>query len=151
MVAKILNWVGSFFQNLLNVTLHFLGDMFGSLINGLVTVLKFLFTPILALLGIIFYFIYKLGVLIVTLIKVLVAIGKLLYAFVMGLFKTLAGLVWIQSAPPDHGSWSNAITQVFIALEPYQLDKIAYVLSFAIWIMTAYGVIRILSSSGGDD
>lgn len=147
MVSRILNWFGSFFQNLFNVLLRFLSDLFGGLINGLITVLKFLFKPLLALVAIIFYLVYKLGELIVMLLSVLLAIGKLLYSFILGLFKTLAGLVWT-AAPPDHGAWSHPIKQVFIALEPYQLGKVAYVLSFAIWLMTAYAAIKILSSRG---
>lgn len=115
--------------------------------NGLVTVLKTIFSPILALVGILFYFVYKLAELVVMLLSVLLAIGKLLYSFVVGLFKTLAGLVWTPTQP-NHGSWSDPIRQVFSALEPYQLDRIAYVLAFVVWITTAYAAIKILSSRG---
>lgn len=147
MVAAFLGWFSGFFQNLFTVVLSFFSDLFGQLFNGLIAVLKAIFRPILILVALIFYFVYKLAELFVTLLQVLLAIGKLLYSFVMGLFHTLAGFVWTP-ATPDHGSWSGPIREVFAALQPYQLDKIAYLLLFAIWIMTALGAIRILSSRG---
>lgn len=148
MIGQFLGWIGSFFQNLTSTVLGFLSNLFGELFNGLIAVLKAIFKPILILVAIIFYFVYKLGELIYTLFMVLLAVGKLLYSFVMGLFKTLAGLVWTPSTP-QHGSWSSSIGEVFAALEPYQLDKIAYVMMFAIWITTAYVAIQTLSRWGG--
>lgn len=147
MVGQIFNSITGFFQNLFAVVLSFLASLFGFLFNGLITVLKAIFKPILMLVAIVFYFIYKLAELFVTLFQVLLAIGKLLYSLVMGLFHTLAGFIWTPITP-NHGSWSGAINEVFIALAPYQLDKIAYVLMFAIWIMTAVAAIRILSGRG---
>lgn len=150
MVARILNWIGSFFQNLFNQVLSFLSTLFGHLFNGLVTVLKFLFRPVFIVIAMLFYFIYKLGELVVTLFLVLLAIGKLLYSFVMGLFRTLAGFNWSPSTQ-DHGKWSGAIGEVFTALEPYQLNKVAYVMLFLIWVTTAWTAIKILSARGGGD
>lgn len=144
MIANILGWISGFFQNLFSVVLGFLRDLFGYLFQALITVLKAIFKPILIVVAIIFYFLYKVGVLIVELFQFLLAIGKLLYQFVSGLFRTLAGLTWTP-AVPHHGSWSHPIAQVFDALEVYQLDKLAYVLLFAIWIMTAVAAIRIIS------
>lgn len=148
MVARILNAIFTFFQNLFAPVLSFIASLAGHVINAIITVLKAIFKPVLILIAIIFYFVYKVAELFVTLLAVLLAIGKLLYSFVMGLFKTLAGLVWTQTTPPAHGSWSAPIGEVFAALEPYQLDKIAYVLLFVIWVLTAVGAIRILSSRG---
>lgn len=150
MIANVLNWIGSFFKNLFSVVLNFLSNLLGGLFQGLINVLKFIFKPILALLAIIFYFIYKLAELVIALIMVLVAIGKLLYSFIIGLFNTIASFSYTPQAAPDHGSWSSTINQAFAALEHYQLDKIAYVISFAIWMATAFGVIKILSARGGD-
>lgn len=150
MIGRVLGWIGDTFTNLFSILLNFMANLFGSLFNGLIAVLKAIFKPILILIALIFYFIYKLGVVVVTLFAVLLAIGKLLYSFVMGLFNTLTGFVWTPAAP-DHGSWSDSIAQVFIALEPYQLDKLAYVLLFVIWIFTAFAAIKILSRQGGGE
>lgn len=144
MIGDVLGWIADFFKRSFGVILDFLGDLFQKLFQGLINVLKAIFAPILIVVAILFYFIYKLGVLVITLFQVLLAIGKLLYSFVMGLFKTLAGLVWTPTQP-NHGSWSQPIGEVFAGLELYQMDKVAYVLLFVIWIMTAYGAISILS------
>ena len=148
MVGRIFGAVYTFFKNLLASGLDFLAGLLGGLFNGLITVLKTIFAPILAIVALIAYFVYKLGELVVTLLAVLLAVGKLIYSFVMGLFRTLAGLSWTPTTP-SHGSWSAPIGEVFDALEIFQLDKIAYVLMFAIWVLTALGAIRILSSRGG--
>lgn len=149
MISSVLSWVGSFFQNLLSVVLGFLSRLFGGLFQGIVNVLKLIFKPIFILIGIVFYAIYKIGELVVMLVLVLVAVGKLLYSFVIGIFNTLGSLSWTDT-PQNHGSWSSAINEVFAALAPYQLDKIAYVISFFIWVLTALAVIKILSSRGAD-
>lgn len=148
MIAGVLNWIGNFFQNLFSGGLSFIANLFGYLFQGLIDFLKLLFRPVLIVIALLFYFIYKLGELIVMLFMVLLSIGKLLYSFVMGLFRTLAGFVWTPTSP-NHGQWSSPIREVFTGLEPFQLDKIAYVMIFAIWIMTAWAAIRILSGRGG--
>lgn len=151
MIANILQYISTFFKNSLSVLLKFFSDLLGGLFNGLITVLKFLFKPIFALIAIILYFIYKIGELLVTLVLVLVSLGKLLYSFVMGIFNTIVSLAWTSTTPPAPASWGNAIIQLFETLEPYQLNKLAYVVSFFIWITTAFTVVKILSKSGGDD
>lgn len=145
MIANILNWFSGFLQNLGSV----ITNAFGVLFQGIINVLKFIFKPIFALVAIIFYLIYKIAELVVMLIKVLVAIGKLLYSFVIGLFNTIGSLSWSGSSA-DHGSWSGAFAEVFQALETYQLNKIAYVISFFIWVTTAFAVIKILSNRGAE-
>lgn len=149
MVGQVLGAVYTFFKNLLNAALKFLGDLLGHLFNGLIAVLKAIFKPILILIALVAYFIFKLGELVVTLLSVLLAIGKLIYSFIMGLFKTLAGLSWTPTTP-SHGSWSAPIGEVFDALSLFQLDKIAYLMTFVIWVLTAIGAIRILTTRGGD-
>lgn len=147
MVGNFLGAMWDFAQNIFAVGIGFIGSLFGSLFNGLITVLKLLFQPVLILVAVIFYFLSKLAELFLLLIMVLLSIGKLLFSFVQGLSKTLAGFVWTPAAP-DHGSWTSAIGEVFIALEPFQLDTVAYIMLFIIWIMTAVAAVRILSSRG---
>lgn len=147
MIANVLKWFSSFFQNLFNAMLKGIGAFFQSVIN----VIKWIMQPIFIVIGIVFYFLYKIGEIIVALVMVIVGIGKLLYSLVMGLFNTIASLAWTSSAPPDHGSWSYSINQIFAGLEYYQLDKLAYVLSFGIWVTTAFLAIKILSSRSSAD
>lgn len=151
MVANFLNWIASFFTNAFGAFANVLSTLFGGLFQGLINVLKFIFKPIFILISIIFYVIYKLGELIVTLVLVIVAIGKILFSFIIGLFNTISSLNWTNTNTSAHGSWSAPIRNVFDALSVLQLDKVAYVISFAIWILTAMAAIKILSGRGGAD
>lgn len=136
--------IWGFFENLFSVVLGAISDLFGWLLNGLVNILKTIFKPIFILIAIIFYFLWKIAEIFILLFQVLLAIGKLLYSLVQGLIVTIAGLKWTPSTP-DHGAWTHPISNAFRGLELYQLDKIAYVLLFAIWIMTVLGALRILT------
>lgn len=147
MIADFLGWVQAFFGNLLAVSLDYLGELLGWLFDGLIQLLKALFSPILIVIALIFYFLYKLAELVVMLFMVLLGIGKLLYAFIQGIIATFAGFVWTPTTP-DHGSWSYAFGQAFASLSDYQMDKVAYVLMFGIWIFTAFAAIRLLSGGG---
>lgn len=144
MIGQVLGAIWGFFQNLFSVVLGAIGDFFGWLLDGLVKILTAIFKPIFILIAIIFYFFYKIAEIFLLLFQVLLAIGKLLYSFVQGLIVTIAGFAWTPTTPED-GSWSHPIREVFKALELFQLDNVAYLLMFAIWIFTALAVIRILS------
>lgn len=144
MIGQVLGAIWGFFQNLFSVVLSAIGDFFGWLLDGLVKILTAIFKPIFILIAIIFYFFYKIAEIFLLLFQVLLAIGKLLYSFVQGLIVTIAGFAWTPTTP-SNGSWSHPIKEVFRGLELFQLDKIAYLLMFAIWIFTVLAVIRILS------
>lgn len=148
LLQRVFSQIYDFFQNLIQAVLRWLGNALGWLLDKIIAFLKVLFKPFLILIAIIFYFLYKIAVLVITLFKVILGIGKLLYAFVKGLIVTLAGFTWTPTSP-DHGSWSFYMGQVFDSLQGYQLDKVAYVLLFIIWITTAYVAIRILAGRGG--
>lgn len=148
MVAAILGAVGEFIQRIWSVVLDWLSTLFTRVFEALVTVLRILFRPFLIAIAILFYFLYKVSELFYLLFQVLVSVGKLVYAFVQGLVRTLAGLTWTP-VEPAHGSWTPAIRGVMDGLAYYQLDKLAYVLAFVVWIMTAVGAVRILARGGG--
>lgn len=150
MLSRIFNPIYDFFKNLLAAGIRYLTQAFTWLLEKLFAFLKVLLMPFLIVIAIIFYFVFKLGQLVVTLITVLLAIGKLFYSLVQGLIKTLAGFTFTTTNAPDHGSWSSAMSQAFDGLASYQLDKLAYVLLFMVWIMTAYAAIKVLSSRGAD-
>ncbi|MBY9087515.1 hypothetical protein KIH86_25335, partial [Paenibacillus sp. HN-1] len=87
----------------------------------------------------------------ISLIALFLSLGKLLMAFIKGIFATLAGFTYTPSTP-SNGQWTPIFHNVIDSLGPYQLDKIAYILLFCIWISTAYAAIRIIGSirNGGD-
>lgn len=147
MVGQVLRSIWGFFENLTSVVLGAISDLFGWLLDGLVTVLTNIFKPIFMLIAIIFYLLFKIAELFILLFQVLLAIGKLLYSLVQGLIVTIAGLKWTPTTP-DHGAWTHPISNAIKGLELYQLDKIAYILLFAIWIMTVIGALRIITGRG---
>lgn len=144
MIASTLNWIKEFFLRVTSSVLDFLSMLLSSLFAGLIAVLKSLFSPVLIIIAIIFYLIYKISQVVILLFSLFLEIGKLLYAFVAGFYTTISSLTWTPSEP-HHGSWTSAIQNVFLALAPYQLDKIAYLITFAIWVMTAYQAIKMMS------
>lgn len=149
MIGSFLNWIGSFFQNLFQVTFRFLGDLFGSLFNGLFTLLRTLFSPVLILLAMIFYFLYQLGVLVVKLIAVILGVGKILFSLVKGIIATMAGFSWTPSTPNHGGQWVSIFSHMSEGLDNFQLQNVAYVLHFMIWIATAFAAIKIIGSMSG--
>lgn len=148
MVGAILGAVWDFILRGGRVVLGWLAEVLARIFDAVMTVLRALFRPILAVIAILFYFLYKLAELFYLLFQVLVSVGKLVYAFVQGLIRTLAGLVWTPTEPA-HGSWTPAIRGVMDGLALYQLDKLAYVMAFIVWITTAVGAVRILARGGG--
>lgn len=150
MLGRFFSSLFGFFGNLLSAALDWIGKLLTKLFNGLFALLKAIFMPILILIAIIFYFVFKLSELVFTLLKVLLAIGKLFYALVMGLLKTMTGFVFNPPAQPNHGSWTPVFKNVFGGFDYFQMDKLAYILLFIVWITTAVAAIKILSSFGSN-
>lgn len=148
MIRQFLNSIYKFFQNLFKTTFDFLGNLFGYLFQKLIDFLKFLFSPVLILIALIFYFIYKLGVLVVKLLAVILGIGKIFFSLVKGIITTLAGFSWTPTSRND-GQWTSIFANMSQGMGSYQLDNVAYVLMFLIWFTTAFYAIRIISSMGG--
>jgi hypothetical protein len=148
MIGQFLGWIGTFFTRIFNSLIGYLGDLFGYLFQKLIDFLNLLFKPLFILIGIIFYFIYKLGELVITLLVLLLGIGKIFFALVKGIFLTLAGFSFTPTTRAD-GQWTSIFTNVVDGLQFYQLDNVAYVLIFLIWFATAFAAIRIISSMRG--
>lgn len=152
MIGRFLKWIGDFFTNLFKVTFGWLADLFGYLFQKLIDFLKLLFKPFLILIAVIFYFIFKLGVLVVSLLKVIFGIAKIFVALLKGILATLVGLSWTPTTP-SHGQWSSIFANLSNGMGSYQLDNVAYVLMFLIWFGTAFAAIKIITSmsAGGDE
>lgn len=149
MWGRFFGSIFDFFQNLTQTVLGWLGSFFGYLFEKLFAFLKFLFSPVLILIAIIFYFIYKVAETVLMLLKVLLGIGKLVFALLKGIMLTISGLTYQTPLPPNHGSWTPVFGEVVTGLNYFQLDKVAYVLLFLVWITTAVAAVKILTSRGG--
>lgn len=151
MIKKIMEASWTFFTRMFGRLFQFLGDLFGSLFQTLFTFLKKLLQPIFIVIALVLYFVYKVAELAVYLIKLFLMIGKLLLAFVKGIFVTLAGFTFTPSGRND-GSWTPIFRNVVGGLDSYQLSNLAYVLQFLIWFGFGWAAIRVIGSmrSGGD-
>lgn len=147
MIADFLGSIFGFFQNLFSVLFGWLSDLFGWLFEKLFEFLKFLFKPVLILIAIIFLFLYKIGEVVLLLLKVLLGIGKIFFSLIMGIFKTLAGFTFTATARDD-GQWTSVFKNVFEGLNYFQIDNVGYVLLFCVWFATGFAAIRIISSMG---
>lgn len=123
----------------------FLGDMALWILNGLMKI----FQPIIDFIGAIFYFIFMLGVLLVKVLSLFLSVAKLCIGLLTGLFKTVAGLSFSGSAaaiPNSYQSTFDHLQPVFVTL---QIDKIAYLLMFTVWVATAFTATKIIGNMNG--
>lgn len=153
MIARFLGSIFDFGMNMLKVLFGWISNLLGYLFQKLIDFLIFLFKPVLIVIALIFYFIFKLGVLVVLLLKILLGIGKIFVALLKGIIATIAGFSWTPSARSD-GQWTSIFHNLSDGMSGYQLDNVAYVLMFLIWFITAFAAIKIITTmslGGGGD
>ena len=128
-----------------------LGSLIKKLFQGLVDILIAFFTAIYQIIEGILYLLYMIGVLAVKLFFVLFEALKVLWSLVVGFGKTLASLTYTSKAGAGHG-YSEMIGDLFNYASVFQLNSFAVILSFGIWIGTAVGAMKLISSIrvGGD-
>lgn len=123
-----------------------LWDLALFVLNGLYLLLK----PVFDLIGAIFYFLYKIGVVLVKVIELVLMLGRLLVGLTIGLFKTLAGLTYSGNATsPLPGSYSETVGQLQSIFTSLQFNKVAYLLQFGIWIATGIVALRLIGGMRG--
>lgn len=130
---------------LLKECFEWLGQLLERIFQALIDVLVSFFTVIYDLIRAVLYLIYMIGVLAVKLFQVLWAIGKLLWSFIEGFGRTVASLFYTERTSSGHG-YSEMMGRVAANLDVLQLDVVAYILLFIIWVMTALGVIQVIST-----
>jgi hypothetical protein len=149
MIGQFLGWIGDFFTRIFNSLFGFLSNLFGYLFQKLFDLIKLLFKPIFILIGIVFYIIYKIAELVITLLLLLLGIGKVFFALVKGIFLTLAGFSFTASTRSD-GQWTSIFNNVVSGMESYQFSTISYILIFLIWFGFGFAAIRVISSMRGE-
>lgn len=145
MISRILQAGWTFLERLTQRVLSFFSSLLGHLFQTLFNFLKMLLRPFFIVIALLLYFVYKVAELAITLISLFLAVGKLLMAFVKGIFVTLAGFTF-NPTTPNNGQWTPIFKNVVGGLEKYQLGNLSYILLFCIWFGTAFAVIRILGS-----
>ena len=155
----IMNFLVSFLRSLINFLkataekiiqllydiARWLGQLLERLFQALIDVLTAFFEVIYDLIRCFLYLIYKIGELAIKLFLVLWELAKLLYSFVVGIGRTVASLFYTPKGSGGHG-YSAEMGKVMSSLDALQMDVVAYILLFIIWIFTAFGVIKIIST-----
>ncbi|OIJ22053.1 hypothetical protein BKP45_05085 [Anaerobacillus alkalidiazotrophicus] len=146
-IADFFQWLGGLIWD----AIVWLGELLGDLFNVLLDLLLSFFELIYALIDGLLYFLYMIGVLAVKLFMIFFELAKIIFSFFVGLGNTLTSLSYTPQSSGGHG-YSQMIGQIFNAMEPLQLNVVAYILLFIIWLFTAFQVIKLLSNIrvGGD-
>lgn len=151
---KLFGFLGSLFGALFGVIwdgLKWLGGVLKGLFQFLVDILISFFEVIYALIEGLLYLLYMIGVLAVKLFLVIFEAAKLLWSIMVGFTRTLASLSYTPRASSGNG-YSEMIGKLFKALEPMQINVVAYILLFCLWFVTAIAALKLISSIrvGGD-
>ncbi|MMZ56018.1 hypothetical protein D1872_178940 [compost metagenome] len=128
---------------------NWLFDLLATLFSRLMDGLLWLLQPLFDILNIIFQFIYWIGQIIFKIIQLVFGVGKLLIGMVAGLFRTLLGFGYTGKGATLPGSYAEVYANIRPYLNSLQLDKVAYIMQFSIWIFTAFMAIRIMGNMKG--
>ena len=138
---------GAFSQlfNLLYQLFIWLGQLLARLFQALIDVLVSFFMVIYDLIRGLMYLLYMIGVLAVKLFQVLFELAKLLWAFIQGFARTIGSLFYNELPASGHG-YSEMMGRIIGAMDVLQLNVVAYILLFLIWIGTVFSVMSIIGS-----
>lgn len=128
---------------------NYLYDLLISLISKLMNGLLWLLQPIFDLIIFVFALIYWLGLIIAKIVMLVIGIGKLLVGLVTGLFSTILGFSYSGSVTNLPSSYSDVYTHIRPILKTIQLDKIAYLMQFAVWFGTAFMALQLIGNMRG--
>lgn len=117
-------------------------------VSAVANVLQQVFAPVFAIINAFFYFVQQLFTLVSLLFDLLVQVFHVLFAFAGGLVATLSGMTYNNSSPVLPSDVSGVFAHFQTVFGLLQLNNIAYVLHFAIWIFTAYIVVKMLGNFG---
>ncbi|WP_249649181.1 hypothetical protein [Lysinibacillus sp. D4B2_S17] len=139
------------FQSLMDFLFNcfkWLGQLLSRLFQALIDVLVSFFMVIYELIKGLLYLLYMIGVCAAKLFLILWEVAKLIWAFVVGLTNTFQGIFFVPATSSGHG-YCAMMGRVASSLNVLQLDVVAYILLFAIWLFGAFGVIRVYGSLSG--
>lgn len=151
---KLFSFLASFFSTLFGVIwdgIKWLGNLLRKLFQSILDVIVGFIKVIYALIDGLLYLLYMISVLAVKLFLVIFEAAKLLWSLVVGFTRTLASLHYTPRGSGGNG-YSAMIGKIFDALQPMQMNVVAYILLFCLWFVTAVAAIKLISSIrvGGD-
>lgn len=129
-----------------NYLLDLLVRLFSWLLSGLYKLLQ----PLFDLITLIFDFVYWIGVIIVKIVFLVFAVGKLLVGMIAGLFSTILGLNYTgRGATGLPSSYTSTTEHLKPFLAMLQMDKVAYLFLFIIWLTTGFITLKIIGNMRG--
>ncbi|WP_242291015.1 hypothetical protein [Bacillus cereus group sp. BfR-BA-01455] len=145
--------IGDAFKKLFGLlweVIKWIGNLLYRLFKPVIDVFMKVVEVIFALIDALLYFLYSIGLVVTKLFILIFQTAKLLWSLVVGFGKTLASLTYIPHSPGN--GFSSTIGKLFKIAEPMQLNSVAYILLFIIWLFTAVSAIKLVSSIrvGGD-
>lgn len=150
MNASFLGIIGDAFKKLFDViwdVIKWIGRQIANLFQFLIDILVAFFKVIYDLIAGLLYLLYKIGVLAVKLFQLFLETAQLLWSFVVGLIRTMGQLVFSPIGSSPNNAYSGMIGNVMTqANTVFQLNSVAYILLFVIWVSTAVSAIKLLSS-----
>lgn len=124
-----------------------LADQIWNFFKFLIDVLISFFMVIYDLIAGLLYLLYKIGVLAIRFFQVIFEAAKLLWSFIVGLTRTMGQLVFNPIGSSPNNAYAKDIGYVMTqANNAFQLNSVAYILLFVIWIATAIAVVNMISS-----
>ena len=145
MISDIAQTILDFLYNMMS----WLGDLLSRLFQALINVLVNFFSVIYELIKGLLYLLYMIGVLAAKLFMLLLKLGQLAYSFTVGFIRTLGSLFYSPGGSAGHG-YSATMGKVSQLLKFMQVDVLAYILLFVIWVFTALAVFKIIGSMRSD-
>lgn len=148
MYVSVFGIIGDAFGKLFDVVwgaIKWVGGLLHSLFQGLIDLFVGFFEVIYALIDGLLYLLFKIGVLAVKLFMAIFEFAKLLWSLVVGFGKTLASLSYSPHSTSGTG-YSEMLGKLFNNLGVLQIDVIAYILLFALWLFTAVSAIKLVAS-----
>lgn len=146
MIGDFLSAIFEFFSTLFSNLFSFFGELLGNFFEAIKTLLLTIFEPVLIVIGTIFYFIFKVGVVLLKVIDLLFNFVLLFLSVVKGLFKTLIGLSFSGGSANFPARYSDTFSKVQPAIEMLQINKLATLFLWAIWIFFAIALIKIVGT-----
>lgn len=154
-LISFLSSIGSFlkdaFQSLFDMLFdlfRWLGQLLERLFQALIDVLVSFFMVIYELIKGLLYLLYMIGVCAAKFFLILWEVAKLVWSFIVGLTTTFQSVFFTPGAGSGHG-YSAMMGRVVSSLDVFQLNVVAVILTFVIWLFGAFGVIRIFGSLRG--
>lgn len=139
----VITWIGTTIWNAVTWVVTQIGNLFKFLFDLLISFFMVIYDLIAGLL----YLLYKIGVLAVRFFQVIFEAAKMLWSFVSGLARTMGQLVFNPIGSSPNNAYSADIGFVMQhANSALQLNSVAYILLFLIWISTAVAVVNMISS-----